>query len=257
MLRIGAVFKGYAIEATDGHLGRVTDFLFDDSTWKIRWLVVEAGTWLTGRKVLVHPSVLGVPDYDMQQVPVRLTKAQVKDSPDIFRDQPVSRQMERNLYGYYGWDPLWGGSLFGMGSGGIAEPMVPRPFFGGLTSMERDSPGPLPSEGDPHLRSMAATNGYHIYAKDGGIGHIENLLIDDAAWNIRYLVVNTSNWWIGRHVLISPFAVKGIEWAINQVQLDVTRDQVRDSPAYYPDAEIAEDYERKLHRHYAWPGYRW
>jgi hypothetical protein len=257
MLRVGSVLQGYSIEATDGGIGSVSDFLFDDSTWKIRWLVVDAGTWLTGRKVLVHPSALGTPDDARLQFPVKLTRQQVKDSPDVFRDQPVSRQMERNLYGYYGWDPLWGGSLFGMGSNAIAQPLVPRPFFGDGTLMESAEVGMHPEEGDPHLRSMASIAGYHMHATDGVIGHVETLLIDDATWSVRYLIVDTRNWWFGNSVLVSPYAVKEIDWSINQIRLDVTRDQVKSSPPWQPAETVNEEYEKRLHAHYQWPGYGW
>ena len=120
MLEVGSALKGYAIEASDGRIGTVGDFLFDDRTWKVRWLVVDTGTWLTGRKVLVHPSAIGRADYERRELSVSLTKSQVKGSPDILQDQPVSQQMERRLYDYYGWDPYWGDNYFGMGSMDIA-----------------------------------------------------------------------------------------------------------------------------------------
>jgi sporulation protein YlmC with PRC-barrel domain len=257
MLKIASLLKGYTIEASDGRIGSVTDILFDDNKWTVRWLVVEAGTWLTGRKVLIHPSAVAQPDHGRRELPVNLTRAQVKASPDVFRDQPVSRQMERELYGYYGWDPLWGGSLFGMGANAIATPLVSRPLFGGTTLLEPPGLPPAHADGDPHLRSMAAVDGYHIDATDGVIGHLEDLMIDDAAWDIRYLVINTRNWWIGNHVLMSPYSVKDIDWGTNRIRLDVSREKVKTSPPYSPATATRNDYERRLHTYYGWPGYGW
>ena len=105
MLGVGSALKGYRIEARDGAIGIVSDFLFDDRTWKVRWLVVDTGNWLTGRLVLVHPSAIGRANYIERVLPVRLTKAQVEASPDVLQDRPVSRQNEFNLNDYYGWDP--------------------------------------------------------------------------------------------------------------------------------------------------------
>ena len=258
MMLVGSALKGFAIEASDGKIGAVSDFLFDDKTWKTRWMVVDTGSWLTGRKILVHPSAMGQPDYGREQVPVRLTRQQVKDSPDILSDAPVSRQMETNLYGYYGWDPLWGGGnyLGGYASGmGGAFDAAPYRFDSGL--LEADSPGSSLGDGDPHLRSVTAVVGYHIQAKDGPIGHVENFLVDDETWGIRYLVIDTKNWWPGRHVLISPYAVRGISWSDRDVTLDVTRDKVKGSPAWDPAGMINRDYEERLHGYYGWPGYGW
>ncbi len=258
MMLVGSALKGFAIEASDGKIGTVSDFLFDDTTWKIRWMVVDTGVWLTERKILVHPSAIGEPDYRREELPVRLTKEQVEGSPGILSDEPVSRQMETNLYGYYGWDPLWGGgsylgaSPFGMG--GAFEPSPPR-FDPGL--LEADRPGLAAADGDPHLQSVTAVVGYHIQAKDGPIGHVENFLVDDATWDVRYLIIDTRNWWPGQHVLISPYAVRGISWSDRDVTVEVTRDQVKGSPAWDPAGMIKRDYQQRLHGHYGWPGYGW
>ena len=126
MLWNASAIKGYAIAASDGRLGTVSDFLFDDASWLVRWLVVDTGNWLSGRKVLLPPSVLGSPIATGREFSVGLTMQQVKDSPDIDTDRPVSRQMEANVYDYYGWSPYWGTGLY-MGGYGIC-----REFDGGI-----------------------------------------------------------------------------------------------------------------------------
>ena len=256
MLRPVSKLNGYKIEASDGHIGSVNDFLFDDATWKVRWLVVDTGHWLPGRKVLIHPSAIGAIDDERQSVSVNLTKARVKDSPAIQRDQPVSRQMESGLYGYYGCDPYWGGNLYGMSA--IAAPFSSRPNSGGSGIGETAELQASREEQDPHLRSAAEVDGYHVHASDGGIGHVEDLLVEEAGWGIRYLVVDTSNWWAGQHVLVSPYAVREISWGERQMRLDVTREKIRTSPQWIgPLDQLDQIYERQLHEHYGWPGYGW
>ena len=252
MLQVISAFSGYAIEASDGRIGSVSDFLFDDRTWKVRWLVVDTGTWLSERKVLIHPSAIGQADYEGQRLAVALTKAQVEDSPDIAEHQPVSRQMERELYSYYGWDPLWGGGY----SGAIAAPVATEPYFGIASMREAADIDPVPHDADPHLQSVTETNGCHIHASDGDIGHVEDLLIDSAQWTIPYLIVDTSNWWMGQHVLMSPHAVTAIDWMERHVQLNVTREQVKASPPWDPLKLMDQAGMKELHDHYGWPGSR-
>lgn len=255
MLLAGSALKGYAIEASDGRVGTVTDLLLDDSSWKIRWIIVNTGTWLAARKVLVHPSAVTNPDHERQELSVGLTRRQIEDSPSIFQDQPVSRQIENALYDYYGWDPRWGATYFG--GGGIAAPLSSPPYFGTSEPRERDGIDVPDGEGDPHLRSLAAITGYHIRAIDGEIGQAENVLIEDVTWSIRYIIVATSNWWLGQHVLISPYAVNKIHYEDRQIAVDVDRDAIKSSPPWDPIAMIDTYYEKRLHRHYGWRGYGW
>jgi sporulation protein YlmC with PRC-barrel domain len=247
MLSKASGINGYAIAASDGRLGTVSDLLFDDATWLVRWLVVETGTWLSGRKVLLPSSVLGHPDPMRQEFSVRLTKQQVEDSPDIDTERPVSRQMETNVYDYYGWSPYWGTGFY-MG-GYMGGAVAASPFLGSKPGAA-DIADIRRSDGDPHLRSIQAVTGYHIHASDGEIGHVEDFLVEDTDWSIHYLVVDTKNWWPGKKVLISPRSAREIEWADRLVNLNVDRQRVKDSPAYDASTTVDRAYEKHFHDHY-------
>jgi hypothetical protein len=258
MLLAGSAFNGLVIDAEDGRIGGFSDMLFDDRTWKLRWMVLDTGNWPPGRKVLIHPSVLQVGDFAQGKLSVRLTKQQVWDSPDIQQDQPVSRQMQDKIYGHYGWDPLWGGgNYFGDVTGGLGWPMAPMPVYdeGGL--LEADRAAPRFDDADPHLRSLSVVTGYHLQAADGPIGHIENFILESDNWGVRYLIADTRNWWPGQHVLLSPYAVNSIDWARREAVLDVSRAQVKGSPPWNPTDIINRIYEERLHGYYGWPGYGW
>ncbi|WP_419728880.1 PRC-barrel domain-containing protein [Lichenicola sp.] len=256
MLAISAL-KGFLVDASDGRIGTISDFLFDDTTWKIRWMVVDTGGWLKGRKILIHPSAISQPNYRREELSVRLTTTQVKESPDILSDQPVSEQMETELYGYYGWDPLWGGTnYFGVYPFGLASGVTETPGSGDGELLQEARADPVP-KGDPHLRSVTSVTGYHLQAKDGPIGHIENILVDDATWGIRYFIIDTLNWWPGKHVLLSPYAVRAISWAERNIAVDVTRDQVQGGPVWDPADAINSTFQKSLHRYYGWPSYGW
>jgi hypothetical protein len=253
MLEVISALRGFAIEASDGRIGTVGDFLFDDASWKVRWIVVDCGTWLKGRKVLIHPSAISYSALESEQFEVALTKAQVEGSPSLSEHQPVSKQMEGRLYDYYGWDPLWNGPYPEAMAGAISSPLTP-PYFGLQSRREPPAEIAEPPSEDAHLRGVAEVTGYHIRARDGEIGHVENFMIDSADWSLRYFIVDTSNWWFGKRVLISPGAVTSIDWPDREVALDVTRDQVKSSPPWDPLVAFDEVYKTHLHRHYGWPG---
>ena len=207
----------------------------------------------SGCKVLLPLSVLGRPDRILRHFPVKRTMQQVRESPDVDTDQPVSRQMEANVYDYYCWDPYWSGSFLPM-SNAMATPFAaPRRLS---SSKPRDAGRADASlnEGDPHLRSVAAVTGYHIHATDGEIGHVEDFLVEDAGWSIRYIKVDTRNWWPGERVLIAPGSVREIDWADSLIHLDVNRQKVKGSPRYDPFITVDGAYEEKFLTYY---GIRW
>lgn len=255
MLLAASDVTGYTIEASDGSLGTVKDLLFDDRSWNVRWLVVNTGNWLSGRKVLIHPSVIGQADDEQQRLPVRLSKAQIENGPDILDVQPVSKQLEEHLYHHYGWDPRWSGQGGpGVDGGVTVATLPPSPAIAGGAVGEAAEIGSRLDDGDPHLLSTAVITGYHIQASDGDVGHVANVLLDDARWEIRYLVIDTKNWGFGRHVLISPYCVREIRSSDKHIRLDISRDQIKASPPWDREEIIDQAYEEKLRSHYGWHG---
>ncbi len=253
MLRSVDDLRGRPIAAVDGELGKADDFLFDDTMWVVRYLVVDVGGWLSNRKVLISPIALGEP----RQVAfeVNLTMEQVRNSPDIDTAKTISRQQEERLRAYYGWPVYWEGSAV-MG----AEPVIPVPPGGENVQQRREQEDRQRQTGEretpaQNLRSVRAVSGYHIAAADGELGHVSDFVVDDTQWYLRYLVIDTRNWLPGRKVLASPEWVKEIEWAGAKVYLDVTRDQVKNAPEYDPAAPVNREYEEVLYDYYGRPRY--
>jgi uncharacterized protein YrrD len=263
MLRSMKDLEDYAIGATDGNIGHVKDFYFDDKAWVIRYLVVDTGSWLSSRKVLISPIAIGHPNWAEKSLPVAITREQVKNSPDIDTDKPVSRQHEMQYLGYYGYPYYWGGA--GLWGGGM-YPGLMLPVYGGLsstpTSVQRDQErGYARTEAarhendDPHLRSCQAVIGYHIHATDGDLGHVQGLLVDEQTWAIRYIVVDTSNWWVGHQVLIAPQWFKDVNWTDKTIAADMTRQSIKDAPPYDPATRLERKQESGVFEHYGRPGY--
>jgi len=245
---------GFTMGATDGEIGKVKDFYFDDHTWTIRYLIVDTGGWLSGRKVLISPQSLLNTDWENKVFPVNLTKEQVENSPDIDTDQPVSRQQEIELNQYYPWT-FWGdgfgpGSLWGGGIGTTGMMMGTLTPFGGIPYGDENDQEPKKVEGDPQLRSCDQVKGYTISATDGAIGDVEDFIVDDNNWKIDFIEVDTGNWLPGKKVLISPSWIKDIDWPTSSVAVNASIDQVKNSPEYNPDQPLTEEYQSHLHQHY-------
>jgi len=238
-----------AIGATDGKIGDVKDIYFDDKAWVIRYLVVDTGSWLSSRKVLISPIATGQPDWSTKLLPVSLTREQVKNSPDIDTDMPVTRQHEANYHDYYIYPYYWGDvGLWGLG--GYANVQMPDDNSSAQTRTEAHQ-----SDSDPHLRSCKAVVGYSIEASDGEIGHVHGMLVDDESWSIRYLVVNTSNWWFGHDVLVAPQWIKRVSWAQRCVAVDLTLDALKQAPKYDPALPLSREMEIAVFTHYGRAGY--
>jgi hypothetical protein len=242
------------MKAVDGGIGVVSDLLFDDRTWQVRWLVADAVEWLTGRKVLIHPSAIDGRDYKRRELRVGLTKAQVRASPGILQDQPVSRRMEFDLCDHHGWDQGQSGDTAGPGV--LTQAFRSMSDLGG-TAVHDAAEAAHAGKGDPHLRSFAAVRSSQLRAEDGAIGHVEDFLVDDSTWAVHYLIVDTRDWWPGQRVLISPHAVQDINWPNHLIRVSVTVDQVRSSPLWKPADVVDQAYQERLHNHYTWPGYGW
>jgi sporulation protein YlmC with PRC-barrel domain len=243
MQRVASKLKGYSIGAKDGDIGSVEDLLFDDKLWTIRYLVADTAKWLPGRRVLLSPIALGRVETDGKRVPVSLTKQQVENSPDI-DSRSITRTHETSYYDYYGWPYYWvGGDVWGTSA-----------FPGSLAAQQKMEMSAREEDDDTHMRSAQEVMGYYIEATDGDIGHVEDFIIDDESWEIRYIVVDTKNWWPGKKVLVSPEWIERVSWSDSRVYVDLSREAVKSGPEFDPD-KLDRDYEERLYRHYDRPGY--
>ncbi|MEO8820650.1 MAG: PRC-barrel domain-containing protein [Ginsengibacter sp.] len=219
---------GYGMEATDGDIGKVEDFYFEDTTWIIRYLILKTGNWFLYRKMLISPQAI-VKRYKASGIfPVNLSKEQIRTSPDIDTDKPVSRQQVMELYGHYAWQ-RYGGS--GFYAGGSAAAMGNVPITDEKIMKEAD-PNDKRSDDDLHLRSTRTIMGYDIHASDGDFGHVSDFIFDDANWQIMYLVVAPNNWFGGKQFLIETETIKEIQWENSKVILNISIDAIKDCPLF-------------------------
>jgi hypothetical protein len=257
LLRSLVDLEHYAVRATDGSIGQVSDLYFDDQTWLIRYIVVDTGTWLSSRKVLISPIAITEPDWTNKVLTVSLTKEQVRHSPDIDTQKPVSRQQERAYISYYGYPYYW--ERAGLWGGGPYPQLTAASGRSDSSSlsppMENAEAREEPANRDVHLRSGHAMLGYHIHATDGDIGHVQGLLVDEETWAIRFIFVKTSSWWFGHHVLLAAQWVERVSWDESALYVNVTREQVFGAPPYDPVSELKREQEIGIYGHYGRQGY--
>lgn len=249
MLNSFSHLTGSTVTATDGSIGHVKAAFFDDQSWTIRYLVVDTGTWLPGREVLISPYSIKQSLSGLDNIEVSLTREQVKVSRDIDTHQPISRQHEREYLNYYEYR---GTGVWVMGAYPLRPPYRPRP-----ADIAADNTTRQPDRfADVHLRSSVVVTGYEIRAPDESIGHVKDFVFEDQSWAIRYVVVDTRNWWPGgRKVLVATHWIDRIDWAMNTVHVTLTREQIKNSPEYHEKMAIDRDYEQRLHAGYNRNGY--
>jgi hypothetical protein len=263
MLRHAKELEQYELRARDGKIGHVHDFLFDDRYWTVRYLVIDTGTSLNRQKVLIAPASVSRAEWDEKVLGVDLTREQVRGSPALDAEQPISRDHEVALSQYYNWPAYWGTALFpdvGLGMPGV--PIIPPPPT--ITQNTGEAMGEKQSardaaetrgnstmvQDDPHVRSVRKVTGHAIEATDGEIGHVTDFLIDDRSWEIRYLIVDTRTWWSGKKVVVAPQWINEVSWDDARVYVDLTRHAIKASPAYDPSQPVTPDYAGLLHDHY-------
>jgi hypothetical protein len=216
-------------------VGTLKDLLFDGRDWKVRYLDVDTGQWLLGRRVILSPTVIHSADYANRRLAVPLTRQQVEESPPLEAEMPVSRQKEKELAHYYAWGAYW-------------------------ANLEEAARGEVEGEDESDLRSTRSVSGYHIRAMDGEIGHLDDFIMVDEAWEngpweIRYLVIDTGRWLPGRHVVIPPLWAESIDWDTRTVEVGLTRELIERSPEYDPEEPVNRRYEEVLYDYYGRPKY--
>ena len=247
MLRSIDELSGYPVIARDGKIGKVSHFFFDDRNrqWTVRYLIVAVGNFLMRKEVLVSPESFLQPT--PVEFPVNLTKKQIENSPDIDTAKPVSRQMEEALHDHYGWPTYWTAPAY-MGHVPVHTPLSPSPTKGnGDPLREKSVTDELK---DPNLRSTKEVIGYHLHALDGDIGHVRDMIVDDEAWVIRYLVINTKNWLPGKDVILPPSWAEKISWKESTVHINITKKVVKECPEFDPAAPVNRVYEENLYDYY-------
>lgn len=205
--------KRYRLTTADGPVGQVEDVFFTDDTWDIRYVVVGARQWLPGSGVLISPVAVAKTDWTRREIEVDLTFEQVKTSPPLESDGPVSRQFEIALHDHYRWPPYWEGPV------GASTPAAREARPG----PERSSDG----SGGSRLRSANEVGGYGVDGVDGNAGWIEDVAVDLEHWRIPWFVVATRRWLLRRRVPVPVAEVERLSPAEQRAYVGLPKKTIR------------------------------
>jgi hypothetical protein len=219
MLQSAKGLVGFTIGASDGDIGRVETLYFDDRHWTGRYFVVDTSGWLSRHRVLVSPACVRRPEWPAQRLPVALTKSRIQGSPTVDAHRPISRQFEITFSQYYGIPSYW------------------------------------PVSGDQRLLGTEEVRGAALHATDGVVGHVEDFLVEDLTWRIRYLKIDTGNWWPGKRVLVAPEWIERMSEEDSTVVVAVPRDVIQSAPEYDSSRPLDRAYEQRLYDFYGHSGY--
>lgn len=246
MLRSLKDIEDYKVSATDGDIGTVSDFYFDDHHWTIRYLIVDTGGfWQGASRALISPAAFGAAEWSTRKFHLAMTREKVKNSPALPDEGPLSHQYEQKYHQYYNWPYYWGnGGIWGDGT---------------TPSLLAASTWKEPEESlvvrDRHLRRTREVVGYRIQGTDAEIGKVVDFIVDDLTWTIRYLVVDTGGWWLGRNVLLSPRWIEKISEEDEKVLVNLPRDAIKGGPEWKPEQPVNREYETRLFDYYGRPAY--
>lgn len=231
MLHSARNLRGFTVFGVDGEVGSVDDVYFDDERWVVRYLVVDTGSWLTGRKVLLSPLAFRQADWDGKTMLVNLTRDKIRSSPGIDTHMPVSRQQESELFRHYDYPYYWAGPY---AWGFSVSPVLLDPA--NLDNRERaETREQVASSEDRHLRSVNEVKGYAIHARDDTLGHVDDFLVDEEDWSIQMVVIDPRDWWPNQDVLVAPERISDVNWEDKSVTVGMTRAEIEQSPVYDPD----------------------
>jgi len=245
MLRTLEDFKGFLLSAVDGEIGWIQEMYFDDRTWQVRYFVVNTGSWLPQREVLIAPRSIYKIDHETEILHLDLTRDQIRHSPSIDSDMPVSRQFEQAYHDHFGWIPYW------LDAGNLPGAAVPE----AAAPAESIAELPAIAHCDPHLRSSIEIEEYNIQAQDGAPGHVDDFVIDDQTWRIRYAVVVTRNWFPGKRVLLSPGWIEKISYEKHEVFVSAPSSTIQSAPDFDSVEPITRAMEQELYDHYTHKAY--
>jgi hypothetical protein len=259
MMHILSDLDNFVIDATDGKIGRVTDFYFDDRRWVIRYLVIEIGSALDSHKVLLSPAIIKHLNREQKTITVDVSLSEINNSPRIDTTKSLSSNYEIDYLSYYGYAFNWDNNL--QNSFSIDDELAALPSDTNIQKSTKSEDIFLDIDsvrrmyGDRHLRSYQEIINYHIQAGDGEIGQLRSMLIDDDTWTIQCCIANTGHWWFGHQVLMTPQAIRDISWGSNKIHVDMTQQQVKDAPFF--NYSLSESAQRELgvylNRDYRYP----
>lgn len=225
------------LHTAEGPFGTIVDLCLEQRSWALRYLVADIGSWLPGRKILVSPTTVGVPDWGNNQLPIRMNRFEATNSPYFDTDEPLTRQREEQLVIYHGWPKYWT-SAAGPDVAHLDESdaIAEGSHNGPVVSSEANCSNLPAQNGGPRCQSVHKLAGCPIIARDGAAGHVVDLLTDTESWKILFLLVDTGTRFSGKTVVLRISAVSDVVTETGQISVERSKQQIESAPCF-PETE--------------------
>lgn len=236
------------VTCPDGDLGRVEQVYFDVRTWGMCYLIVDTSAWGYGEKIWVPLRCISQIDFASGVVKLNRTQQKMLSSSSLDTKTPVSRLQEVRIFDYYDCKPYWEEANF---HGTPHDPAAPlEPDANTRMTEQMNALNALNAlNATVHPLSTKEVGGFTIEALEGPIGHIRDFVFDDETWLIRYLTVDTRDWWQSEsEVLLSTESFKCIDSTTSTISTSLSRDAIKRSPAYIDAVPLSRMYETQLHK---------
>jgi hypothetical protein len=248
MLRSIQDLSECSVSCPDGDLGKVDQIYFDVRRWRVRYLVIDTSAWGYGQKIWVPPCCIHQVDFNSKVVRLNLVQQKMLASPAIDMQEPISRLQEGKLVNYYGCKPYWEETHAQCASrypSGAIDPTA----CGEPQGRERRTLHTNAFNSNVQLLSTRQASGYTIEAVDGPVGHIRDFVFEDDTWLIRYLTIDTHEWWQSENeVLLPTESIDSIASAGFTISTILGRDAIQNSPVYLDYVPLRRMYETQLHK---------
>lgn len=241
MLRHANSLVGYDLKTSSSESGKVVAVFFDEDSWKLRYLVVEGGKWLSYRNVLLSFEALESIDDDNENIFVSVDGKSVIESPDLKTELPISRGAELLLAKYWNWTPYWTKELL--------PPYINR-NISAEAGRESKEATEKRAQKESRLRSVEEVTGYSVHARNGGSGHVASLVYNESDHAIRYILVDTRKWFGGREVLVPIEKIEKVSWSSNEFVLEPPAEQIKSAPEYESLAAVSNEFEQRIREHF-------
>lgn len=197
---------GYKISAIDGEIGKVKEFYFDETSWTVRYIIVETGSLFFGRKVMISTQAIIDAQWETEHFLTNMTIQQIENSPKVDDGKQLTRGQEILLNQHYNWKSYWDASIQKIADGS-----------------------------NSYLVHANDLTGYQLIASDGQVGNIKDLIVAKASWKINSIVIDAFKTSPAKEILLSPKWIKEINADRSAAVSDHTTAEIKSNPAYNPE----------------------
>lgn len=243
--------KNYTIQASDGDIGSVSEFYFDEEHFYLRYLVVNTENFLFRNLVLVSPISFTNINFEEKIIKLKITKKELEDSPGLDSVDVISRKYEKDYNNHFAWPYYWSAEN---SASAIGPYGMPWGYYNQLGRAPRRT-GEVNSDlvrntDDSNLRSSREVRSYSVKGiGNEEFGHIQGFILDPNTLALKFVIIDTIHFLPSKHVLLRPEWIEEISWESKTVEFSFSKELIKSAPSY-KRGELDEELIRKTDEHF-------